>query len=235
MSERRFLHWALVALFCIAATVLVGCKTSKEGRQAKVTSKMVTSLNETRQELVKADQEVDQVLAAMTRLEARPKDLKQEFKAYSEEVSDVAAQSDAARERADEMRERWQDYVATWEDEMERVSSPELRASAAERRETVRANYDHLRNAAREMQTAYGPFVRELRDIERSLSLDLTPAGVEATKPAFEKARETGTNLQEKIDTFVAELDKVRTEERPSRRRLARSRSQDRSRQPDRQ
>lgn len=211
MSERRFIRWAVVALSCSAAIALVGCKTSEEGKQAKVTSKMVTSLNETRQELVKADQEVDQVLAAMDRIEAPSKDLRQEYKGFSAEVADVTEQAKEARKRSTEMQERWQDYVATWEREMDMVSSPELRAGAAERRETVRANYDRLRDAARELRTAYDPFVRQLRDIERALALDLTPAGVEATKPAFENARETGATLQEKIDTFVAELDKVRT------------------------
>lgn len=208
MSERRFMRRAFVALLCSAAAILAGCKTN-EGHQAKVARKAVTSLDNTRQELVKADQEVNQTLAAMDQLAAQPRDLKQSYRAFTTEVSDVTEQSEESRKRADEMRERWQDYITNWEREADRISSPELRAGAAERRQTVRENYDGLRNAARDTQAAYDPFVKQLRDIERALSLDLTPAGVDAAKPAMETARQTGAQLQEQINAFITELDRV--------------------------
>jgi|GEM_PF-1851167 len=210
MTGKRFVGRALIGLLCGVVIVVAGCETN-EGRQAKVARKAVTSLEDTREELVKADQEVNQALAAMDQLAAQPRDLKQAYRAFTTEVSDTSKQSQEAHERAEEMRERWQEYIASWEREADRLASAELRAGATERRETVRENYNRLRDVASEMQAAYEPFLKQLRDIQRALSLDLTPAGVEAAKPAIETARQTGTQLKEQIDAFIDELDGVST------------------------
>jgi chromosome segregation ATPase len=208
MTGRRLIGRVAIALLGSVVVILAGCKTN-EGRQAKVARAAVTSLDETRQELVKADQEVSQALTAMDQLAAQPRDLKQAYRTFGTEVTDASKQSQEARERADRMQAQWQDYIATWEQQAESIASAELRAGATERRQTVRENYDHLRDAANATQAAYEPFLRQLRDIQRALSLDLTPAGVEAAKPAMETARQTGNQLKEQIDAFIEELDTV--------------------------
>lgn len=208
MAKKHSFGWTIVALLCGAAVLLAGCETN-DGRQAKVARKAVTSLEDTRQELVRADHEVNQALTAMDQLASEPRDLRQSYKSFTTEIEDATEQSEEARERADKMSRYWHEYIASWERETEGITSPELRASAAERRQTVRENYDSLRDMARDLQTAYEPFVNQLRDIQRALSLDLTPAGVEATKPAMETARQAGTQLQEQIDAFITELDRV--------------------------
>jgi len=208
MTERQRIGWALSGLLCGAVILLVGCKTN-EGRQARVARKAITSLDSTRQELVKADQEVNQALAAMDQLATDNRDLRQAYKAFTAEVSDTSKQSAEARERAEEMRERWQDYIANWEKEADALSSEQLRAGATERRQTVRDNYSRVREVARETQAAYEPFLKQLREIQQALALDLTPAGVEAAKPAMETARQTGAQLKEQIDAFINELDVV--------------------------
>jgi len=209
MTNRQWIGRALSGLLCGAAIVLVGCQSS-EGRQAKVARRAISSLDTTRQELVKADLDVNQTLASMDELTTgQPQYLKQAYKAFTTEVSDTAKQSREAQERADQMRDRWQDYIASWEKEVDRLDNEQLRAGATERRQTVRESYNRLRDQARELQTAYEPFLRQLQEIRKALALDLTPAGVEAAKPAMETARQTGANLKQQIDAFINELDAV--------------------------
>lgn len=196
---------ALLGVVLISA----GCTSEGKSAQAKVATKAVTSVQETREELVKADQQVDETLVSMDRLATAPADLPHVYDTFSKEVSETSDQSDDAQERADEMRARWRDYVAAWEKEIDRLTTPELQAGAVERRATVRQNYDRLREAARALDAAYEPFVARLEDIRRALSLDLTPAGVEAAQPAFEVARKSGTDLKEQISAFIADLDEV--------------------------
>ena len=129
------------------------------------------------------------------------------YKTFTNQVSQTVSQGDAARRRANQMRDRWQQYIASWEKEIDQLSTPELRAKAAERRQAVRQNYDRLRDAARAMDQAYQPFLTQLRDIQKSLSLDLTPAGVKAAQPAFEHAHQTGADLRQTITSFMAEID----------------------------
>lgn len=59
------------------------------------------------------------------------------------------------------------------------------------------------------MNDACQPFLRRLQDIPKALSLDLTPAGVQAARPAFELARRSGAELKNRIAEFMAEIDRV--------------------------
>lgn len=208
MTGRTLRVWTGIGVLGTALAVLAGCETS-EGRQAKVARRAVTSLEDTREQLVQAEHQVDAALISMDRLAAQPRDLKQTYKAYASEVSKTVNEADEAEQRADEMRERWQEYITNWEQEADRIRSEQLRAGATERRQGVRDNYNRLRDVANNTRQAYDPFLRQLQDIRRALSLDLTPAGVEAAKPAMETAREAGAHLKEQIDAFIQELDSV--------------------------
>ena len=128
---------------------------------------------------------------------------------YTAEVKETSKQAKEAQERADQMREHSRDYITAWEIEVDTVSTPELQAQATERRQAVRENYDRLRDAARAMNTAYDPFLTQLRDIQATLSLDLTPAGIDSAKPAIDAARQSAQNLKQQISAFVQEIDQV--------------------------
>jgi hypothetical protein len=100
-------------------------------------------------------------------------------------------------------------YLASWESQIGRLSPPELRAGAAERRQMVLQNYERLRDTAGAMEQAFPPFLTQLRDIRKSLSLDLTPPGVRVAQPAFEDAHRSGAELRQTITAFLAQIDQA--------------------------
>ena len=200
-------------MLCILM-MLAGCAmTGPTGRtrpiQAPVAVHAVTSIHDTRAELVRADQQVDAMVVAMDRLASAPANLPQVYKVYVDELSQTAWQAEQARQRAERMRAQWQQYMTAWQNEIDRLSTPELQAGAVQRGQVVRENYARLRDAARAMQDAYQPFITQLRDIQRVLSLDLTPAGVEVAKPAFDAARKSAANVKERIEAFILDIDDV--------------------------
>jgi len=201
-------RWSVGGMLC-AIVLLAGCETTGQRAQAKKATRAVTSMEQTRAELVKADQQVDEAMVALDRLASSPAALPDAYRVYTAEVSETTKQAREAQERADRMRERWRDYITAWEMEVDDVTTPELQAKATERRQAVRENYDRLRDASRAMDTAYEPFLRQLRDIQTTLSLDLTPAGIEAAEPAIEAARQSAQNLKQQISAFVSEIDQV--------------------------
>jgi chromosome segregation ATPase len=200
--------WSLGSVLC-AIVLVAGCETTGQHAQAKKATRAVTSMEKTRSELVKADQQVDEAMVALDRLTSTSVALPDAYKVYTAQVSEASKQSQEAQQRADRMREDWRDYITAWETEVDTVSTPELQASATERREKVRENYDRLRDAARATDAAYQPFLNQLRDIQATLSLDLTPAGIEAAKPAIDAARQSAQNLKQQIGAFVQEIDQV--------------------------
>jgi len=203
-ATRKALTAGVLGILFLSA----GCAT-RSGQAGEVTRAM-TSMRTTREELVKARAYVDDVLAAMDQLRGAPAgSLPWVYKVFTDQVSQTVRQCGTARRRTSRMLAQWRQYTASWEREIDRLSTPELRAGAAERRQTVLRNYERLRDAADATEQAYPPFLTQLRDIQKSLSLDLTPAGVGVVQPVFEQAHQTGAELREMITTFVAQIDQV--------------------------
>ena len=203
----RSIRTLVVACGLAGVVFSTGCSSDSGGRTAE-SQKAVVSLKDTRQELVKAKTEVNDATAALEKLSAGG-NLQQTFKQYTAAVKDVQAAGDRARARATAMKENARQYVAKWEKEMDQVSSPELRAGAAERRQRVKDNFEQITVAGRGVRDAYQPFLKDLQDIQRALASDLTPAGVDAAKGAIDKTRAEGAALNEKLDSLIAELDEI--------------------------
>ncbi len=194
-----------------------GCAMNKTG-QAREVTRTLTSMQSTRQELGKFQAQIDNVLAALDQLSsASAAGLPKTYKAFTKQVSRTVSQAETVQRRADQMRERWQDYITSWEKESEQFSTPELRARAAERLQAVRQNYDRLREATRALEKAYQPFLAQLKDIQTSLALDLTPAGVKAAQPAFENARQGAADVRQQSASFTAAIDQVLAVSPPSK------------------
>jgi len=206
---RVTINWRSVGGLLCAMVLLAGCETSGQHAQAKKATKAVTSMEKTRAELVKADQQVDEAVIALDRLTSSPTVVPEAYKVYKVQVTEVSKQEREAQKRADRMRADWRAYITAWETEVDTVSTPELQARAEERRQAVRENYDRLRDAANAVHSAYQPFLTQLQDVQKTLALDLTPAGLEAAKPAIDSAHQSAQNLKQQIGAFVSEIDRV--------------------------
>lgn len=196
----------------LGVMVLVGgCATNKDGPVQEITEPgPVPSMQDMRQELLRAQAQVDDVLADMEQLHAvSAADLPGAYEAFTRQVWQTALQADAAAYRAGRMQEQREQYVASWEKEIGQLSTLESRAGAPERRQVVRQNYTRLQEAARATAAAYPPLLAQLRDIQKDLSVDLTPVGVKAARPAFESARNMAIKLKLQMANFVAQIDLV--------------------------
>ena len=195
---------AALSAFCI---LMAGC-SSGGGGGTDASKKAVSSLQGTREQLMKAKAEVRQANAALDKL-AGGGNLEQSYKAYTKEVADIKAAGDRARARAKDMAARQRAYVANWEKEMDQISSPELKAGAEARRATVKQNFDQIRTVATSAGDAYRPYLRGLQEIQQVLANDLTPGGVDAARPTMVKTKAEGETLVQRLDALIAELDNV--------------------------
>jgi hypothetical protein len=185
-----------------------GCAT-RSGQASQVTRAM-TSMRATREELPKAREQIDEVLATMDQLRGAPAtSLPWVYRTFTDQLSLMVRQSGTVHRLSSRMLAQWRQYLASWESQIGRLSPPELRAGAAERRQMVLQNYERLREAAGAMEQAFPPFLTQLRGIRKSLSLDLTPPGVRVAQPALEDAHASGAVLKQTISTFMAQIDQV--------------------------
>lgn len=163
---------------------------------------MADELSRTRQTIDAAGEALDELTRAQGDLLA-PYDRFMSLNQQLEEADRVVDQ------RADEMRGRARDYITNWEVEVYGVEDPDLRKHAESRRARVRDDYERIADVMRSLRDVMQPFRRQLDDIERVLANDLTPAGVRAVAPAAGRARQSGTEVQKRIDAVIAEVDRV--------------------------
>lgn len=193
-------------LFGAALLLAAGCSSS--GKPAKQSTKAVEGLSTMRTRVIKAKDQINATVAAMNQLSGS-RNLQSDYRTFAKALSDTESQAKRARSRVEEMNKRSSQYIAQWEKEMSQVSSPELRAAAEERRQRVRQNFDEVSTAAQSVREAYEPFIQDLRDINKTLGLDLTPAGVQSARPAINKANADAETLNQRLDDLIEDLDRV--------------------------
>ena len=202
-ANRRTGPIALALL--LVASLAVGCSSS--GRTAE-SEKAVEGFQKTREAITKAQGQVDQTNTALDRLAAGG-DLQKSYKTYNSSVSDLEKTAEGARKRAQGMRERVHEYTTQWEKEIDTMKDPTIRAGLTQRREAVRENFDKVKNSAQAAREAYQPYLAGLKEIQKALAIDLTPANATALKPAIEKTRRQGDTLKQKLAAMQAELDNI--------------------------
>jgi hypothetical protein len=191
----------LLAGLCVV--VAAGCASS--GR-VKESERAVQSMEQVHTRVVKAKDDVAKIVTLLGQIE-QGGDLRKPFKSYTAAVDQMREDGETAAKRADSMRERREEYLAKWQDEAETIQNPAVREGMEERRQRVRNEYDRLARLAEEVRTAYQPFLRDIEDVQKALSIDLTAAGVQAIKPAITAAKGDGTALIAKLDEAARALN----------------------------
>ena len=107
-------------------------------------------------------------------------------------------------------------YIAKWQKEMETVQDPSIKASLQQRRDAMSANFQKVRNSAQGVREAYQPFLAQLKEIQKALSVDLSPAALPGLKPSMEKANAQGQTLKQKIAEVKSELGDIAAGMSPS-------------------
>ena len=205
MCTTRSSEFAIAVI--AALSFAVGCSSS--GRIGE-SEKAVEGFQSTKAALVKAQAQVDTTLAAMNQLSATAGgDLQKTFKNYTAAVEDLEDTAAGAKKRAEAMRKNVDAYVAKWQKEMQTMQDPTIKASLEKRRQAVTANFAKVRESAQAVREAYQPFIAQSKEIQRALSVDLSPAALPGLKPSMDKANAQGKTLKEKIAALQGELDRI--------------------------
>jgi len=196
----------LTLMLCLVGAGTIGCSSSgRAGESEKAVSSMDTVITQ----LSNAKKEVSDTVADLAALQSSA-DLKATFSTYTKDVADVKAAGDRAKERSKSMQENGRLYVSKWQSEIENTTNPEIKASMEQRKERVEENYSKIKAAAGDVRTAYAPFLTNLQEIQKALSLELSAASVQALQPSINKAKADGETLNQKIDALQSELREVK-------------------------
>lgn len=196
-----------------AAGLLGGCSSNDPGRDRS--TKAVSGLRDTQQEVAKARTQVEKTNAALDGLQSGQGDLRPAYDKFKNEVKSLEDVAKSAAERSADMRARADEYQKKWAQEMSDVTDPNLKAAAQSRAAKVSSRYATITTKGQATKAAYEPYIQDLKNVQTYLSNDLTPAAVQAAGPAFQKAKTDGGTLKQKLDDLAKELDSVANELSP--------------------
>jgi len=191
-----------IAITAIAA-LLAGCASSGYEKGEKTASNLESAASEI--ELGKA--QVQTALDALNDLMQKPsEDLRPQYKAFSSDVSKVVATGKRVNSKAEKMSAAGQAYADQWDEQMATISNPDIRARSEARKATVLASLAQVQAQYQQTKASYTPFISDMQDIDKALSLDLTPAGVDSLKSVAAQANSHGVDLIKALDSLTTDF-----------------------------
>jgi hypothetical protein len=187
-----------------AITCLTGCATTGMDRATKTTNSMQTVEGDYKQATV----QIDATRATMEELiKPNQADMKKAYDAYTENVVKMEKSGKQLDTHTEKMRVKGNDYFAEWESS---YTNPEIRELSERRRIEIREGYVKISEASIGVKGALKSYLTDIREIQKYLSNDLTPQGIESIRPVAQRALTDGDNLKETVKPVLAAIDRVK-------------------------
>jgi len=209
MKHRICSRVFLAMLVLGTATFLGACATTGMDRSVKTTN----SIKDLDSELKKMIVQVDATDSSLTALVSPGKtELKKPFEAFTKNLAKLESEGKKVDKRIAEMRSNSTEYFAEWEKQGDTFTHQEMRELSAERRNNITAIYAQVPAAAAGVRGKYLEYLSDLKEVQKYLSTDLTPKGVETITPTARKAVQDLSSLKESIKPVVSAMDQIMAE-----------------------
>ena len=192
-----------------AAAFLSGCATTGMDRSVKTSN----SIREVDKEIRKMMVQIDVTAASLDSLviPGNP-DLKKSFNSYSDNLAKLDSEGKRVLKRIDQMKSRSNEYFAEWEKQGDTFTNPDIRALSEERRIKLAGIYAQVPASASGIKGTYHEYLTDLKEIQKFLSTDLTPKGIEGITPVANKSVQDLDALKTSLKPVIAALDEINVE-----------------------
>jgi hypothetical protein len=189
-----------------AITCLTGCATTGMDRATKTTNSMQTVEGDYKQ----ASVQIDATRATLEDLiKPDQADMKKAYDAYTANVVKMEKSGKQLETHTEKMRVKGNDYFAEWESS---YTNPEIRELSERRRIEIREGYGKISEASIGVKGTLKSYLTDIREIQKYLSNDLTPQGIESIRPVAQRALTDGNNLKETVKPVLAAIDRVKVD-----------------------
>lgn len=192
-----------------AVAFLCGCATTGMDRSVKTSN----SIQEVDDEIGKMVVQLDKTAASLDTL-VRPgqPEVKKSFDTYSDNVSKLENEGNRVLKRMEEMKANSKEYFAEWEKQGIAYSNPRIRELSEERRLKLAETYARVPAAGAGVKVAYLAYLSDLKEIQKYLSNDLTPQGVESITPVANGTVPDLEALKTSLQPVIAALEEIKAE-----------------------
>ena len=200
----------LFAMLLISTAALqFGCATTGMDRSVKTSNSIQEVDNEIRKMIVQIDATA---ISLDSLVVAGNPNLKKSFDSYSDNVSKLEKEGKKMNKRVDEMKLQSKEYFGEWEKQGDAFTNTEIRELSADRRNKLAEIYARVPVAASGVKGSYLAYLTGLKEIQKHLSNDLTPKGVETITPVANKSIQDLDALKVSFRPLISALDEIKAE-----------------------
>lgn len=136
-------------------------------------------------------------------------DLRKQYKQFVKKMTASEKQCEKVTESAENMQTQGDAFFLAWEQELISIENPDIRKPSKERRTVSLKSYEKMTVAMQNAIDSFKSFLNDMKDIQKYLDIDLTPAGISLISTQTGKSKEKATIAQETIDVAITEIDRT--------------------------
>jgi len=190
---------------CAALLFITGCSSTGYDKGNQTAQDVQTAANR----IAALPVQIDKTMASLDELVTKPQaDLRPQYKQFTANLSDVEAASKDIGSARRSMGEKSKQFFAAWDAQLAQINNEDIKARSQARKDAVSQQLESIKRSYTEAEASFRPFVGELQDIRKYLSVDLTPAGLTAIQSTVTKADADAAKLTATI-TQLAEQFKA--------------------------
>jgi uncharacterized protein YoxC len=193
------------SLYMIGLATLLASAT-----QAYSQEQLAKSMQEVRDETAKTSLQLSTTLGALNGLTQKTEgDLRPAYNTFAEAVTNTVSAAATTASRVTWMDGDGQQYFKEWQDTITSIANESLRKKSQKRLETVRADFDEVKKELKEASAKFKPFLSDLSDIQKTVAMDVTAAGVKSVRSSVRSANSNYKSVDRAINSAIKELEKM--------------------------
>lgn len=196
----------ILAIAITAAAGMAGCATTGKERSTKAQTSMTEMDGNIKLLLV----QLDATEASLRKL-VKPdnSDVEKAFQLYSANVSKMDQLERNFTRHIDEMNARGKDYFEEWQKEGDKYKNPRIQQLSEQRRLELSRIYGDIATNSIGVKGRLNSYVTDLKEIQKYLSNDFTPKGIQAIAPLTREVTSKSSGLTSDIKDIQAAVNRA--------------------------
>ena len=205
MLKTNIFVQGLIIIGLIAMLLPTGCSSVPKGEGAQTSQRLGSLADSVR----KGESMTQATMDALKGLIENPENIVKQYGEFSSALSGLGKHAKNVRAAADKMANESEKYIKTWSEEIASINNEDIRSRSAKRQKDVEKSLSELRSHYEELADAFGPFMDDLRDIEKALQLDLTGGGIDAISSIANKAIGNGDKVLKLAESVANDFEEA--------------------------
>jgi hypothetical protein len=166
-------------------------------------------LVEMKADIAKTVGQIDVTHAKLNVLTEASGDLDAPSQGVLDAIKTLESETSGLKKRASDMRDKGATYFETWEKQLAAMTTPEIQALAAKRKDELAKKYAEVLTAMQETRAAFDPYWTDMTAIKKVVEDGLTPEKMVTFKTQVKTARDKAETVKTRVEGVSSKLNQV--------------------------